>query len=243
MYCNECGAEVPDGSRFCNSCGRPIDQNVSPQDTSTEPLAHAARMAAEAPMAMPAREQDTPSYVIEPEKQTSRTPQVLLALLAIALIAFVLMLSKMGHRQSSGGGVTTQARSIAGVPTPRAENVKLAVGAFTVQPGRYSFSKFTVPQKCNNVSVRGRVTASGGSANEIEVYILSEGEWTNWKNGHQARTMYKSGRVTEETINLRLPSTSERQAATYYIVFNNKFSAHAAKALKADVSLHYDRSL
>jgi len=243
MYCNECGADVPDGSRFCNSCGCSIEQNVSAQDTSTEPLAHAVRMAPEAPIAMPAKEQDTPSYVIEPEKQSSRTPQVLLALLGIALIAFVLMLSKMGDKQTAGGGVTTQAHPMAATATLRGENVKLAAGAFTVQPGRYSFSKFTVPQKCSNVSVRGRFTTSGGSGNDIEVYILSEGELNNWKNGHQAQTIYNSGRVAARNINLRLPSTSEREAATYYIVFSNKFSAHAAKALKADVSLHYDRSL
>jgi len=192
---------------------------------------------------MPAREQDTPSYVIEPERQTSRTPQVLLALLGIALIALVLMLTKMGHRQTADRGDATQARPIAATPTVRGENVKLAAGAFTVPPGRYSFSKFTVPQRCSNVSVRGRFTASGGSGNDIEVYVLSEGELTNWKNGHQAQTIYNSGRVTAQNINLRLPSTSERQAVTYYIVFNNKFSAHGAKALKADVSLHYDRSL
>jgi predicted nucleic acid-binding Zn ribbon protein len=242
MHCNECGTEIPEGSRFCNGCGRPIQQNISAQDTSGEQSAHAARRAPEAPTAIAAEEAATPSYVIEPEKQTSRTPQILLVLLGISVVALVLMLS-MGQRQSGNSGVTTQARSIAATSTVRTENVKLAAGAFTVQPGRYSFSKFTVPQKCTNVRVQGRFTSSGGSENGIEVYILSERELANWKNGHQAQKLYNSGRVTAEAINLRLPPTSNGQTATYYIVFNNKFSAQTSKALRADVSLYYERGL
>jgi len=198
-------------------------------------------MAPEAPTTIAAKEAATPSYVIEPEKQTSRAPQTLLVLLGISVVALVLMLSKMGQRQSGNGGVTTQARSITATSTVRTENVKLASGAFTVQRGRYSLSKFTVPQKCRNVRVQGRFTSSGG--NGIEVYVLSEGELANWKSGHQAQKIYNSGRVTAETINLRLPATSDRQTATYYIVFNNKFSAQTSKVLKADVSLYYERTL
>ena len=197
-------------------------------------------MAPEAPTTIAAKEAATPSYVIEPEKQTSRAPQILLVLLGISVVGLVLMLSKMGQRQS---GVTTQARSIPATSTVRTENVKVAAGAFTVQPGRYSFSRFTVPQNCRNVRVQGRFTTSGGSENGIEVYILSEGELANWKSGHQAQKIYNSGRVSANTINLRLPATSDGQTATYYIVFNNKFSADASKALKADVSLYYERAL
>jgi len=197
-------------------------------------------MAPEAPTTIAAKEAATPSYVIEPEKQTSRAPQILLVLLGISVVGLVLMLSKMGQRQS---GVTTQARSIPATSTVRTENVKVAAGAFTVQPGRYSFSRFTVPQNCRNVRVQGRFTTSGGSENGIEVYILSEGELANWKSGHQAQKIYNSGRVSANTINIRLPATSDGQTATYYIVFNNKFSADASKALKADVSLYYERAL
>jgi hypothetical protein len=91
--------------------------------------------------------------------------------------------------------------------------------------------------------VQGRFKTSAGSGDGIEVYILREGELTNWKNGHQAQKIYDSGRVTAKTINLRLPSTSNGQTATYYIVFNNKFSVQTSKALRADMSLYYDRGL
>jgi hypothetical protein len=243
MHCNECGTEVPEGSRFCNGCGSPIEQDISAQNTSTQQFAPAARMAPEAPTTIAAKEAATPSYVIEPEKQTSRAPQILLVLLGISVVALVLMLSKMGQRQSSNGGVSARSESVPAASTVRTENVKVAAGAFIVQPGRYSFSKFTVPQKCRNVRVQGRFTTSGGSENGIEVYILTEGELANWKSGHQAQKIYNSGRVSANTINLRLPATSDGQTATYYIVFNNKFSADASKALKADVSLYYERAI
>ena len=32
MYCNECGQTLPDGSRFCNSCGATIGVNRNPSD-------------------------------------------------------------------------------------------------------------------------------------------------------------------------------------------------------------------
>jgi hypothetical protein len=241
MHCNECGSEVPSGSRFCNTCGSPT-LNISNQSSSSEQLGHAARMDPETQTLMTAKEQAAPSYIVEPEKPQSRTPQILLVLLGIAVVAFVaLAVSKMGHRQSSGTGVTTQARATA-LPIARAETVKLAGGAFIVQPGRYSFSKFIVPQKCVNVRMQGRFTTSGGVGNGIELYVLNKDELANWQNGHQAHMLYNSGRVTTKTINLRLPSTSGEEAATYYMVFNNKFSNLAKKAVTADISLHYDRT-
>src|SRR5438309_7851494 len=33
MFCNECGQTLPDGSRFCNSCGAHITRSNSPADS------------------------------------------------------------------------------------------------------------------------------------------------------------------------------------------------------------------
>ena len=33
MFCNECGQTLPDGSRFCNSCGAHIARSTSPADS------------------------------------------------------------------------------------------------------------------------------------------------------------------------------------------------------------------
>ncbi len=33
MYCTKCGAEIPNGSKFCNNCGNPINETVS-QDSN-----------------------------------------------------------------------------------------------------------------------------------------------------------------------------------------------------------------
>src|ERR1700730_399576 len=34
MLCNECGQTLPDGSRFCNSCGAHIARSTAPADTA-----------------------------------------------------------------------------------------------------------------------------------------------------------------------------------------------------------------
>ena len=40
MYCNNCGANLPDGTKFCSSCGMPVMQqevNLPPQQNVYQP--------------------------------------------------------------------------------------------------------------------------------------------------------------------------------------------------------------
>jgi hypothetical protein len=71
-----------------------------------------------------------------------------------------------------------------------------------------------------NVTMKGHFTATGGGRNDIEVFVLAEDEFVNWQNRHSVNALYRSGQVTQDSINLTLPS----DAATYYVVFSNKFS-------------------
>jgi len=83
--------------------------------------------------------------------------------------------------------------------------------------------------------MKGHFTASGGAGNDIEVFVVNEDEYTNWQNGHPTKALYSSGKVTQDSINLTLPA----EAATYYVVFNNKFSLLAPKAIEADIDVNF----
>jgi len=87
-----------------------------------------------------------------------------------------------------------------------------------------------------NAHVNGRFNASGGTGNDIEAVIATEDEFTNWINGHQARVVYSTqGRKTADAFDVRLAP------GTYYLAFNNRFSAFASKNLSLQVDLNYQR--
>lgn len=81
----------------------------------------------------------------------------------------------------------------------------------------YYYFKLDAPSGATNVSLQGNFTASGGSGNDVEAYVLSEADFVNWQNGHPAKTYYNSGKVTVGNISVNLPA----DAGTYYLVFNN----------------------
>jgi hypothetical protein len=83
--------------------------------------------------------------------------------------------------------------------------------------------------------MKGHFAATGGSRNDIEVFVLTEDEFVNWQNRHTVHTLYNSGQVTQDSINLTLPN----DAATYYVVFNNKFSFLSPKAVEADIDVNF----
>src|SRR5262245_17824180 len=47
-----------------------------------------------------------------------------------------------------------------------------------------------------NPRVMGHVQATGGTGNDIEVVVLSETQFINWKNGHKGGSLYTSGQIT-----------------------------------------------
>jgi hypothetical protein len=148
---------------------------------------------------------------------------------ALVLVAMVYL---SGHsrldEQSQPSGTESAAQ-----PTPHSQSV--VDTAFTVDANGYLYYKFQVPAGANTAALKGRFTAQGGSGNDIAVFLVDEDAFVNMKNGHDAQVLYRSGKVTQGSIGLELPSA----AATYYLVFDNRFSIMAPKAIRADATLSY----
>lgn len=94
--------------------------------------------------------------------------------------------------------------------------------AITVKAGGYTWFDYSFNQP---TTLKGRFRAQGGGRNDIEVYIMDDDNFENWKNGNQANTYYNSGRVTVANFNVTLPK------GNYHLVFNNKFSVITPKAV------------
>jgi hypothetical protein len=108
-------------------------------------------------------------------------------------------------------------------------------GALTVNASAYSWYTFIVPPGARTVSVVGHFTATGGTGNDIIVYVVDEDGFMNFKNGHPARTFYNSGKVTQASIGAVLPDSP----AAYYLVFDNRFSLLTPKAVQVNAVLGY----
>jgi len=120
-------------------------------------------------------------------------------------------------------------------PQPRLHTQATGDTAFTIPAGGFYHYKLAVPAGAFNVNLKGHFTASGGSGSDVEGYVLSEDAYVNWQNAHSVSTLYNSGRVTQGSLNVSLPS----DAGTYYVLFSNKFSFLSPKAVQANLTLTY----
>lgn len=136
---------------------------------------------------------------------------------------------------SCAGKKTSTVPAASSAITAVASAVPVVNGSFVVEPRTFKDFKLVVPTGIRNARVEGTFSASG-ARNDIEVMLLDEHEFQNWRNRHKFTATYDSGRVTAGKINVALPA----DPATYVIVFSNRFSFISNKAVVADLKLRYD---
>jgi hypothetical protein len=206
MFCTKCGTDLSDDSRFCRSCGQTLGV------VSTGGGAAAA----------PARIQ-TPT----PQPKSKSTLGIVAGLVLLGMLGVVWHVQNISHQPLP--------TPTASVPQPQLHTQTTGEKAFTVNAGGSYYYNFEVGPGAYNASMKGHFAATGGIGNDIEVYLLTADDLVNWQNGHTVHTLYNSGRVTQETMNVALPM----DAGKYCLVFNNKFSFLTPKAVQANISLTY----
>lgn len=210
MFCPKCGSEQQTDSQFCRKCG-------TAQSVASVGGGAAAAVA-------PARIRES-AAVVSQSSAGKWTVGFLAVLVGCGLAWY------MGLHAFDSSHPATQ-------PTPPLQVHKLSMpkAAFTVAKLASSSYRFAVPTGAFDVSMKGHFGATGGTGNDVEVVVISEDEFVNWQNGHPpTKTFYSSGRVTQDSISLALPA----DAATYYVVFSNKFSLFSPKAVEANIDVTY----
>lgn len=109
-------------------------------------------------------------------------------------------------------------------------------GIIAVPSRGYQSYQFMAPDGSTNVSVKGNFEVSGGSGNDIKVFIMDAQAFTNWKNGHSVGTYYSSGQLTTDAIDKSVPSGQQM-----VLVFDNSFSSFSSKQVKTTIDLLYTK--
>jgi len=153
----------------------------------------------------------------------------------ICVLALTLILATgCSSNGSSGGNSNNQGNAVStSTPTLVTQSMNLVNGVITVNAGSFYDKPFTIGSGYQNVNVTGSFQASGGSGNDIEVYIFSDMDFTNWSNGHQASNVYDSGKMTVGNISAAMT------AGSYHLVFNNNFSTFTSKQVSTNANLNY----
>jgi len=118
-------------------------------------------------------------------------------------------------------------------PTLVTRSATLFDKSITIPAGNFYSGYFDIdPSHMLNPKVAGSFQASGGANNDIDAYIMSQAQYTNWLAGQRATGVYVSGRVTSATFKVAIIASGR-----YYLVFSNDFSIVSNKVVSAKVIL------
>jgi hypothetical protein len=227
MFCPQCGFDLGNQpTNFCQKCGKPSSQSQSDGSSFT------ATAAARAP------ERNTlPHSPPAPASHGGR--YVLFAVLALVLLFAMWSIANSPNATRSNNEFI---RQMATRQITQPVTVNIINGPIAIAPSQAMSYHFTVLPRSQYVQIEGSFEASGGSGNDVEVYVLDDDGFVNWQNGHSTTTFYNSGKVTRGTLNVVLPATSS-QPVTYHVIFNNKFSLVSNKVVSGAIAAHFVRSL
>jgi hypothetical protein len=193
-------------ARFCPSCGATINVPTPPP----------------APTYTPPPSYPTYQQPYQPTPHKSNTTLIIAIIVIVVVVVGVLgAIAAIGFFNTVSTATTSHTNNIVN-------------GLVTVPAGSYEYYQFSVPSGATLVTVSGPFTASGGSGNDIDVFVVDQTNFVNWQNGHSATSYYDSGQVTTGTVNANLPGSG-----TYYLVYNNSFSAASSKNVQTTVDLTY----
>ncbi len=68
----------------------------------------------------------------------------------------------------------------------------------------------------------------------MEVAILDDTTFINWRNGHQGASLYNSGKIMAVEIDVSITISGK-----YHLVFSNTFSTVSSKTVSSRVDLNW----
>jgi len=116
----------------------------------------------------------------------------------------------------------------------RVHTTNIVNGLITVQAGSWNSYEFSIQATATNAYLAGTFYASGGAGNDITVYVMTQTDFINWKNGHASNTYYNSGELTTSSFTTNLPAGD-----TYDLVYSNTNAIFSSKNVQTSANLLY----
>ncbi len=160
----------------------------------------------------------------EPRNPVFSLPGIAIIGILLAILAFIVFRSN----QTPARGSSPASSLLRPFSSP------ILSGSVAVAPLHVQYWKFDISPTMTNAHVTGSFHATGGSGNDIEAIVAEWGECENWINGHQARVVYQSGKVTNGSMDVAI-----REAGTYCLAFSNKMALLSGKTVSGNVALQY----
>jgi hypothetical protein len=224
MICLNCGMQLPEDAQICLQCGKQI--STSDEIASPGKNRKRARKGAIALTILGACACVLAAFAVLPELLKDRSqPQ--------------------GQTTVTGGPALYSAPRPSPTPTPtpmpapvwKAETYEIDTKAIGLQPDQMWWHPLLVKNDWRNARLVGKFIAQGGEKNDIEAIVTNEKGLINWRKNylHRPEVWYKSGRVTEDTINVTLPTGQS------YFVFSNRSSVPVNKTIRFNLRIEYER--
>ncbi|HEY8460579.1 MAG TPA: hypothetical protein VIM99_09380 [Blastocatellia bacterium] len=219
MFCLDCGTQWPEEASACPQCGGAMS---------------------------------TPGVIANPPKSAKRARKgavtfTILGACAIVLIAFAVLteiFKEPSAKLADVAGAPVVYSGLSPTPTPpppapiwKAESYEIATKALALQPDQMWSQPLQVQSDWRNARLVGKFTAQGGERNDIEAIVTNEEGLIKWRknSSYQPKAWYRSGPVTEDTINASLPPGQS------YFIFDNRLSPSANKTIRFNLRVEYER--
>lgn len=227
MFCQKCGAELSSITKFCVKCGHKL---------KTEPrISNKALLIVGAAALISVGAAGLSYWSGNASVGTTSTATV-----AMTASPSPTPTPQMAIVKTTPKPRPTKESEVEEAPTPTPRSTPevyaraITSGPFVLNAGSYMFYQVkSVPG--TSLRIEGWFEASGGGQNDIEVYILDEMGFTNYKNGNAAQTYYNSGRATTGKPHALLPLADQN----YYVVFSNRFSILSSKSVRTYMTAWY----
>jgi hypothetical protein len=86
-------------------------------------------------------------------------------------------------------------------------------------------------------TISGHIAAAEGTGDSIQVLVLTESDYQNWKEHLAVTPIYNSAPVTTADVSVKLP-----ESGTYYVVLSNPSADPSSNTVEGDLTLSWQPS-
>ena len=247
MFCSRCGTSLADGSQFCVECGHTVEGSfpAAPAPSGDRTCSHCSKTVSPGVRFCPncGHLAPPPTLIASADGSAAAAPATAYEAIPwrarralpvgkiASWLAGIALFGAVAWLVTTNNSLAPQIKDY--LTTAHAETI--TDGSIAIKPHGFATYKISVPEGAIDVAVSGQFEANGRADNNVEVLLVTDGEFVVWQGGYAISPFYDSGNVAQANMQATLPSRS----GTYYLIFSNKPS-RTEKTVHVTAGLRYD---